>query len=181
MDKKLDFSIFPFFSNISAERLSELEAFSFTQTYDKGSVVFQKNEPAKYLYALIKGEIELSILFKEKIITKDIKHEEYINTHVEKFERPIAIELITEKGIFGWSSLVEPAIMSSTATCLSNSTVALIPAVELKTVFNKDNELGYIISSRINTLIATRLSSRTEKLVDSWCQLFEIADLEPAD
>ena len=179
MNEKIDFSLFPFFSDISRERLSKIESFSFIQSYEKGRVVFHKNEPARYLYGIIEGGMELSILFKEEVFTKDIKYEEYIRTHVETFERPIVIEYVKDKNIFGWSALVEPEKMTSTATCIEDSKIALIPASDLKKMFNKDPELGYIISSRINALIARRLIARTEKLVDAWCQLFEIADIHP--
>ncbi len=45
--------------------------------------------------------------------------------------------------------------------------------VNLKQVFSKDQELGYLLSSRISSIIANRLNCRTEKLVDAWCSLFE--------
>jgi CRP-like cAMP-binding protein len=181
MNKEIDFSIFPFFSDISLERQSEIESISFVQSHEKGSILFQKNEPARYIYGLIEGCVELNITFKEEVVTKDIKHEDYINTHIETFERPIAIEYVKENDILGWSALVEPERMTSTALCINDSKVALIPASDLKKIFNNDPELGYIISSRINALIARRLFSRTEKLVDAWCQLFDTANIQPSN
>lgn len=166
-------SIFPFFSGISRDRLAEIETFSIVQNHEKGAVVFQRNETARNLYGLIKGDIDLSILFKEEIITKDIKYEEHISTNVEKFEKPIIIEKVKNHDIFGWSALVEPEKMTATARCASDCEIVLIPASALKQIFNNDSELGYLLCSRLNSIIAQRLNSISEKLVDTWCSLFE--------
>lgn len=173
MNKKVDLSQFPFFSGISGERLSKIQDFSMIRYYDKGSIVFKTNEPAENLYGLIQGNVELKIIFKEDIVTKDIKYEEYIRTHVETLEKPIIIEEIKDKDIFGWSALVEPKKMTATATCTSDSEIIAIPASKLQQMFSSDPEMGYILSSRLNVLIAARLNNRTKKLVDTWCNLFE--------
>lgn len=173
MGKNPDLSQFPFFSGLSKDRLAEIEAFSMVQTLDQGDVVFNSDEPARNLYGLCEGEISLSLLFREKIITKDIKYEEYIRTHVEIFEKPVIIEKVKNKDIFGWSAMVSPERMTATAKCENNCEVVLIPASDLKRIFNRDTELGYILASRVSSIIAQRLNSRTEKLVDTWCSLFE--------
>ncbi len=179
MNNTADLSLFPFFSDISEERLKEISQFSIVQSYDKGSIVFQNNEPARNLYGVVNGGVELSILFKEEIVTKEIKYEEYINTHVETLERPIIIDQVKDNDIFGWSALVAPEKMTATATCTSDSEIVLMPSSDLRQIFNNDPELGYILSSRISSIIAKRLNTRTEKLVDAWCQLFEAASITP--
>ena len=165
-------SRFPFFSDVSEERLAEIASFSLVQNYEKGTTVFQSNEPARNLYCLVQGDIRLSILFKEKIITRDIKYEEYIHTNVEILEKPIVIEKITDLDIFGWSAMVEPERMTATAQCETDCDIILIPASELKRMFDNDPKLGYLLSARISSIIAKRLNSRTENLVDAWCSLF---------
>lgn len=173
MNKEISLSQFSFFSDVSRERLSEIEAFSIIQTYGKGDVVFQNSEPAKNLYSLVHGEVDLAILFKEKIVTKDIKYEEYISTRVESFERPIVIEKVGAGDVFGWSALVSPEKMTATARCATDCEIVLIPAADLRQVFSHDSELGYKLTTRISSIIAGRLNSRTEKLVDAWCMSFE--------
>ncbi len=170
---KINLSNFSFFAGIAHDRLAEIEEFSMVQTYEKGNVIFQNNEPAKNLYGLVNGDVNLSILFKEEIITKDIQYEEYINTNVEILKKPVIIENIKSGDIFGWSALVEPERMTATAICKKECEVILLPASGLKQVFSSDPELGYLLSARISNLIAQRLDSRTEKLVDAWCSLFE--------
>lgn len=179
MNNIVALSQFEFFLDISHDRLAEIESFSIMQTYDKGAVVFNSNEPAKNLYGLANGEINLAILFKEEVITKDVKFEEYISTNVEVFEKPIIIEKVEPGDIFGWSALVTPKKMTATARCATDCEIALIPADRLKQVFNNDPELGYLLSSRISGIIAKRLNSRTEKLVATWCSLFETEIISP--
>ncbi len=177
MDKKIDLSLFPFFSGISRERLDDIEKFSVVQSYDKGTFIFKNNEQALNLYGLIEGDVELSLLFREEIVTKNIKYEEYISTDVEVLEKPVRIEKVKKYDIFGWSALVEPAKMTATARCVTDSEIVVIPAYDLKRMFNKDPELGYRLSARINIIIAQRLNSRTEKLVETWCSLFDTGSI----
>jgi CRP-like cAMP-binding protein len=173
MSRTANLSQFSFFSDISNEKLADFEVFSMVQIYEKGDVIFQSNEPAKNLYGLVKGDVSLSLIFKEEIVTKDIKYEEYINTNVEIFEKPVTIEKIKNGDIFGWSALVQPERMTATARCEKECEIVVIPASDLKKILSNDPELGYLLSARVSSIIAQRLSSRTEKLVDSWCSLFE--------
>lgn len=177
MNKNPDLSLFPFFSGISRDRLAEIEVFSIVQNYKTGAAVFKSSEPARNLYGLIQGEVDLFILFKEEIITKNIKYEEYITTNVENLEKPVIIEKVRNYDIFGWSALVAPERMTATARCASDCEIVLFPASDLRRIFNNDPELGYLLSSRINIIIAQRLNSRTEKLVDTWCSLFETGSI----
>lgn len=173
MGEDIALSQFSFFSDISMDRLSEIQTFSRMKTYELGAVVFENNEPAKNIYVLVSGDINLAILFKEEIITKEIKHEEYISTNVQIFEKPIIIEKVKAGDLFGWSALVAPEKMTATAKCTAACDIIIIPADRLKQMFINDPSLGYLLSSRISSLIAKRLNSRTEKLVTAWCSLFE--------
>ena len=159
--------------------MQEIESFSLIQPYEKGAVIFQNNEPARNLYGLVEGSVELSLLFKEEIITKDIKYESYITTHVETLEKPVVIDTIEKGEMFGWSAMVEPEKMTATATCTADAKVILIPSNYLKKILGADHELGSLLFSRISTLISNRLNSRTDKLVDTWCNLFETAHISP--
>ena len=173
MNQIADLSNFPFFSDISRDRLAQIEAFSMVRTYEKGSVVFQSNEAAENLFGLIRGDLNLSIIFKEEIVTKNIKYEEYISTNVEILEKPVIIEKIKNHDIFGWSALVQPQRMTATAQCETDCEVVVIPAFDLKQIFSNDPELGYLLSVRISNIISQRLHTRTKHLVDAWCSLFE--------
>lgn len=173
MNENQDLSQFPFFSGISRERLAEIESLSMVQTFTRGNTVFRNNEPARNLYALAEGQVSLSILFREDIVTREIRYEDYIRTNIETLEKPVVIENIKAKDIFGWSALVEPERMTATATCEKDCEILLFPASDLRRVFNTDPKLGYLLCSRLNSLIARRLNSRTERLVNTWCSLFE--------
>ncbi len=63
--------------------------------------------------------------------------------------------------------------MTATARCEDDCEIVLIPASRLKQLFSRDPELGYLLSARISSIIAHRLNSRTQKLVDAWCSLYE--------
>ena len=178
MKNHIDLSRFPFFSGLPEQALKKVETFSTLESYEKGDIVFQNNDPAENLYGLVSGTIDLSILFKEEIVTRKIKYEEYITTQVEVLEKPVIFEQVKDRDIFGWSALVAPEKMTATARCTSDCDVVHIPSPELKQAFSTDPELGYILSSRLNALIARRLNNRTQSLVEAWCALFEAGEIE---
>lgn len=173
MSKTPDLSQFHFFSDISRDRLAEIESFGIVQDFARGDIVFRDNEPARNLYCLNEGEINLSLTFREDVVTRDIKYEEYRHTNVETQEKAVVIEKVKSHEIFGWSALVEPERMTATAVCETDCRIILIPASELKRIFGTDPQLAYHLTSRISSLIAGRLKSRTDKLVEAWCALFE--------
>lgn len=162
------------FSEIPKEEISELAKCGELLECDSNEIIFQEGETALNLYGVLDGEVELSILFKDKILKKDIQYEESIVTRIETLEKNIVIDSIKPGEIFGWSALINPRLFSSTAKCSKPTRVFSLPATDLKVMFDKNPQVGYSFIKRLAEIISKRLRDRTNKLIEIWSETFEV-------
>ena len=73
---------------------------------------------------------------------------------------------LSERMIFGWSSLVPPFEYRLSAYCVSRSCRVLkIDSKCLSSVFEKDSSLGYKIMSKIVSVVGTRFYQLREEII----------------
>jgi len=171
VDKEMVFK-FDFFSGVSEDNLREIADQCTIREFKENDVIFDSGDPADTLYGVMEGIVELSIVFKDRILKADIRYEEAKLAHYEEVENPITVDRIEAGEVFGWSSLAVPDARTATARCLEPVRVFALPAADLKARFQKDPALGYAIMEKLSNVIARRLQKRTEKLVDAWGEAF---------
>jgi CRP-like cAMP-binding protein len=172
LEKEL-FKGFPIFSDIPQEHLSEIAQFGKVFEFGLNETIFQDGENASDLYGVVDGEVELSLMVRDKILKTDIQYEESILTHFETIEKNIIVDSIEPGEIFGWSALVKPSLYTSFANCSKPSRIISLPADKLKATFDKNPQIGYVFMERVAVIISQRLRNRTEKLIESWSQAFD--------
>jgi CRP-like cAMP-binding protein len=173
LDKK-QLAEFLIFSGIPQDKLSSIAGVSEVFEFKADEIIFSQDDNADNLYGVLKGEVELSLVFKEKILKTDIKYEEAIIARYEILEKPIVVDTIDPGEVFGWSSLIGTGKLTSTAKSTQLTRVFSIPATDLKAILDQDNAPGYIFMKRLAEVIAQRLRSRTEKLIEAWGEAFEV-------
>jgi hypothetical protein len=57
------------------------------------------------------------------------------------------------------------------------SRVIALPAAGLRTMFEKDNTLGYVIMKKMSDIISKRLQKRTDKLIETWVEAFDVDEI----
>ncbi len=171
VDKEV-ISKFDFFSGVSEDNLREIADQCTIREYKEDEVIFNSGDPADTLYGVAEGSVELSIVFRDRILKADIQYEEAKQAHYEEVETPITVDRIEAGEVFGWSSLAAPEARTATARCLEPVRVFALSAADLKARFQKDPALGYAIMEKLSNIIARRLQKRTEKLVDAWGEAF---------
>jgi CRP-like cAMP-binding protein len=72
---------------------------------------------------------------------------------------------------------VGPSKRTVNAECSEPSRVIAIPADELIAMFDKDHTLGFTIMKRLSDIIAKRLRHRTDKLIETWGEAFDIGSI----
>lgn len=165
-------SRFDFFSGVSDDNLRKIAGQCTIQEFKEEEVIFNSGDPADAFYGVLEGSVELSILFKDRILKAEIQYEEAKQARYEEVDNPIAVDRIEAGEVFGWSSLAAPEARTATARCLEPVRVFSLPAADLKARFQKDPALGYAIMEKLSNVIARRLQKRTEKLVDAWGEAF---------
>ncbi len=165
---------FPVFSDIPQEHLSEIAQLGKVLEFDLNEIIFQDGEKAFDVYGVVDGEVELSLMVRDKIFETDIQYEESVQTRIEIIEKDIIVDLIESGEIFGWSALINPRLFTTTAKCSKSARIISMPADKLKAVFDKNPQVGYVFMERLAEIISQRLRNRTNKLIESWSQAFNV-------
>lgn len=177
MTEKNLLSGFAFFSDVNPETLEEIANAGEILEFKAKDVIFRVDEPATHFYGLLEGEIDLVLVFKDKVLKTDIEYEEAIQATMVDEEKEIIVDTVSTGQVFGWASLAGPSKRTVNAECSQNSRVFAIPGDALKAMFEKDHTLGYTIMERLSAIIARRLRNRTDKLIDTWGEAFDIGSI----
>ena len=136
---------FKFFSDLAPDTVEMIARKCEVLELEPEEVVFHYKEPAEHLYGLLKGEIDLSIVFTDRVLKTDIEYEESIQASLVDEEKWIVVDTVYPGQVFGWASLVGPGLRTVTAQCTEASRVIAIPVVEFKAMLEADHTLGYKI------------------------------------
>ena len=164
---------FKFFSSLKPETLDVLAQKGEVLNFEAGAVVFNHDEPAEHFYGLLEGEVDLSVVFTDKVLKTEIEYEEAIQARFVDEEKSIVVDTVLEGQVFGWASLVGPGKRTVTASCTEPSRIIVIPASELKKMFEEDHSLGYTFMEKLCNIISGRLKNRTDTLIETWVEAFD--------
>ncbi len=165
---------FSFFSNVEPKTLEAIAQKGEVLEFKPQDVIFKVDEPATHFYGLLEGEVDLILIFKDRVLKTDIEYEEAIQATIVDEEKEIIVDTVTDGQVFGWASVVGPSKRTVNAECSQACRVIAIPADELKAMFDKDHTLGYTIMNRLCDIIAKRLRNRTDKLIEAWGEAFDV-------
>ena len=164
---------FKFFSDVAPDALEMIARIGEVLELEPEEVVFHFEEPAEHFYGLLKGEIDLSIVFTDKVLKTDIEYEESIQASLVDEEKWLVVDTVCPGQVFGWASLVGPGRRTVTAQCTEASRVIAIAAGDLRTMLEADHSLGYLIMTKLTNIISNRLQHRTDRLIETWVEAFD--------
>lgn len=175
-DKDL-LSGFKFFSDVAPEALSTIASKCEEQDFKAGDIVFRYEEPAEYFYGLIEGEVELSLVFTDRVLKTEIEYEKAVHTQMVNQEKKIVVDTVYPAQVFGWHCIIGSGQRTVTAKCTQPSRIFAISAAELNAVFEADRSLGYLLIKRMADIVAKRLKNRTDKLIETWVEAFDVGEI----
>jgi CRP-like cAMP-binding protein len=168
---------FSFFSDVDPKTLEAISQQSEILEFKAQDAIFQVDEAASHFYGLLEGQVDLILVFKDRVLKTDVEYEEAIQATIVDEEKKIVVDRVAPGQVFGWASIVGPSKRTVSAECSENSRVIAIPADELIAMFDKDHTLGFIIMKRLSDIIARRLRHRTDKLIETWGEAFDIGSI----
>lgn len=124
------------FIGLNRQVVQEIENIVVEESYDEGSLLFEKGEAALDFYILTKGNVELSI------------GENGYVTHVVK--KP--------GEAFGWSSLVDHHVYTASAVCTESTKLQRIRNEDLIDIFNRYPADGLLFYKHVAGIIGRRLT-----------------------
>ncbi len=168
---------FPIFDGIPTDILNRIGQSTQLHEYGPGEVIFREGKEASHLYGVLDGKVELSILFRDRVMKAEIQYEDYVHKRVDIIEKEIVIEELGRGDIFSWSAFSAPHRVTSTATCTRETQVFAIEASGLKALLAQTPEVGYLFMQRVSDIISQRLRNRTNKLLESWYEAFDVENV----
>ncbi len=130
---------------VARDFVDGLTAASAKEEHEQGDVLFQKGDPADHAYLLLIGRVYLKM-----------------------GETGHVVHIVSRPGeTFGWSSLVDRDVFSTTAECVEQTTVRKLQRDDLKKLLEKDPVNGLIFFQRLAGMLGDRLLesyARYEKL-----------------
>ena len=134
------YSHLAFFKGLQPADIQLLAPNFAPQTWVAGTVIFEQADYAEYLYLVVSGEV--TIRYKP--------HDGPVMT----------VTRVLPGGIFGWSAAMNNPAYTSAAVCSLDSEVLRIRGVDLRTICEKNPDLGKIILDRLAGVIAERKHSQ---------------------
>ena len=129
-----------FFEGIDSNVISEIENGCSAITFEEGDAIFEKGDPANFLYILEQGDIDLFIREKNHVICN-----------------------LKQAGeVFGWSSIVEKGIFTSTSICRSSTSVLRIPKENIEDIFDRYPGAAIQFYRRLGSIFSKRMSKALE-------------------
>lgn len=164
---------FSIFSKFSEEQLAQFAQLGEEIRFKSQEIVFFQGERSRYLYGIMEGSVDLSILFQDVIPDHDVQYEESIVIRNKVLEKSIIVDSLGVGDILAWSALVGPGLFTSTARSTADTRLLAIPAGKLKSMMDTNPDIGYPFMSKLAEIISIRRQKVTDKLIDVWGELYE--------
>jgi CRP-like cAMP-binding protein len=130
---------------VGKDFVKALTAMSVKEEHEQGAILFRKGEPAIHAYLLLIGRV-----------------------HLKMGETGQVVHIVSRPGeTFGWSSLVNRDVFSSTAECVEKTNLRKLHRKDLRKLLDKDPVNGLIFFQRLAGMLGDRLLesyARYEKL-----------------
>lgn len=124
-----------FFEGMDTDIVKQINNSGSTRTFQPGDTIFETGKSAQFLYILEQGGIDLK------------------SDHTDRAD----FSLDKPGEVFGWSSLVEKGVYTSTATCRSEARVRCIPKTDIEPVLNGSSQAAMMFYRRIGDLFTRRM------------------------
>jgi CRP/FNR family transcriptional regulator, cyclic AMP receptor protein len=138
------YSHLAFFTGMQAADIQLLAPYFSPQTWVAGTVIFEQDDYAEFLYLMVSGEVAI---------------------HFKPHDGPtMTVTRVQSGGIFGWSAAMHNPVYTSGAVCSLDSEVLRIRGTDLRALCDKFPDLGKIILDRLAGVIAERKQSRQDSV-----------------
>jgi len=136
----MDIQEVKFFKGIDSNVIKEIEEGCSSAMFKQGDTIFKKGDSADFLYILEQGDINL--VLKDKDVT---------------FCR------LNQAGeVFGWSSIVEKGIYTSSCICKAPTSVLRIQKDKIEAIFDTFPKAAITFYRRLGSIFSKRISKAIE-------------------
>jgi len=129
-----------FFEGINSDVIQKIESGCSKASFNSGQVIFKKGSSAEFLYILEQGEVELLLRTSDNG----------------------TITLCDPGEVFGWSSIVEKGVYTSTCTSKASTSVLRISKDKIEVIFDEHPRDAVKFFQRLGSIFSKRISKVNE-------------------
>jgi CRP-like cAMP-binding protein len=167
-----ELSNFRVFEHMTQSKLVALKDRAAVKEFGPGQCIFNQNDMADFLYGILEGQVELQVVFRDKMLETNIAYEESVINTLHTIDRPLILETLDSGDLFGWSSMVGNERYTTAAMAIEPTRVFAIQAKTLRSILDADPDMGYVFMNHLSKIINDRLNGQIEKLLKSWVEAF---------
>ena len=130
---------------LTDEMLGQLIPITEMHQFEEQELVFHQGDEADRFYFVLQGKVLL-----EQRISPNIS---------------ITLSAINPRYSFGWSALLDSEIYTTDALCAEPCQLLSFRSMKIKTLFEQNHSLGFIMSQRLLRVIQKRYQIRTEQFI----------------
>ena len=136
----------PFFRGLDADDRALVLGQFHSEALDAGKVIFRQDQPADRLFLLLSGRVD--------IVFKPYDADE------------LTVSVIEPGGVFGWSAALGRSVYTSGAVCTEAARALSIRGTDLRRICEHHPSAGVVLLERLAEVIAQRLTSTHEHVMD---------------
>lgn len=144
------------FRDLPDEKMAALDPITRVEKVPAGQWLFQKGDPAEFIYLVEEGAIELIMPVDPNI------------------EIPVAL-IRPGNGCVGVGALLEPYRYTLSARCKENSRLTVIAGADLKILFHDDPSFGHTVMTNLAQRLLERLRETREEVKIHFMNLIQSA------
>jgi CRP-like cAMP-binding protein len=127
------------FGQLSGDLIARVKVLAQIKKYVQGETIFNEGDTAEDIYILREGKVELTYTLPQDPAAE------------------LRITDVSPGQTFAWSALAMGETLSAHARALESSSVFIIPAAKLHSIFLKNPVAGYQVMTRLAQQILDRL------------------------
>ena len=147
-------------SSCTDQELQDIAGICKTVTAEAGTTIFEAGSPAKFLYVVKEGVVDLRF---------EVIH--------YKARKEITLDRKLKGDAFGWSALTEPYVYTLSAVAMKESELLKIEEKDLEKLCAENHHLGFVIMRNIAGIVGNRFTIVRKILIDVIQQ--SLTDKEP--
>ena len=145
MGKEHRLAVVKLFAELTNEQLDAIEAVGSFRDYGVGEIIFAEGDAGTHLYAILEGRVQLSVWLPDK-------------------SEQVPVHIATHGSEFGEFVLLEDKPRSASAATMKPTTVFVVTAGELDSVFSKNPVVGWKVMRNMCRIQVERMRKTTAEL-----------------
>jgi CRP-like cAMP-binding protein len=155
---------YPFFAGLNHGYVGTLAKLADEVSVESGHCFFGEGDELKKLYLVIEGAVAIVMGVPDRESAQPLSDQ----LTGKLTTKDITVSTVGTGGVFGWSALIPPYLSTASAKALTPCRTIALDCEKLRTVFEEDCNLAYLMTQKAAQIVRGRLRDmRIETLAEN--------------